>query len=334
MDRVKVRKLSSLALRFNSPRKTYNFLHATYEGRTHKIVVKSHPVRAQMDPSSVCNLRCPECYYGQRHPEKRRSGMMKFEDFKAYFDPVAPYLLSIALYNWGESFLNDDFPRMAEYANSRNVCTVVHSNMNILTPAKAEAAVKSGLFHIYLSIDGACQETYQKYRIGGDFERVIDNIRLMVETKRRLRSATPILTWKLLTFPHVPPEEVGQARRMAMEIGCDNFLVSLPNPVSTGRHPLPEGSLKRPKLCRYLYGELYVDWDGSVMPCCLAFRDSEVFGNLRDSDWQTVWNNERFREARAMFANPFAELPAGSLPCTECPILLNWREWNRRMRQT
>lgn len=43
-----------------------------------------------------------------------------------------------------------------------------------------------------ISLDGACEETYLKYRIGGSFELVLQNVSKMAEAKRRLGAKRPI----------------------------------------------------------------------------------------------------------------------------------------------
>jgi MoaA/NifB/PqqE/SkfB family radical SAM enzyme len=336
MDSVKRKKLLRYALRYNTPRKTANFLLATYEGRTRKVRVRSYPFRAQFEPASMCNLRCPGCYTGMRHHEKRKSGLMPYEDFVRYLEPVAPYVFSVALYNWGEAFLNPDLPRMVAYAGKRGVGTVVHSNLNILDAQKAEAIVRAGLLHLYLSIDGATQETYEKYRRGGDYERVLANLRLLVAAKRRLGSEVPFITWKVLTFPHVSQDEIRQAYRTAMEIGCDGFLTADPTIGGGGAEKAYDQVIYDAKsgqtysvaqrLCRYLYGELYVDWDGAVLPCCIAFRDKEVFGNLNDGDFRAVWNGPSFLAARRLFAEPRSAIPPDLIPCGTCQVVKNFQD--------
>lgn len=335
MHPVKKKKLMRYLTRYNSPRKMANFAHATYEGRTHKINVRSYPFRAQFDPASFCNLKCPGCPSGNNHPERRKPGLMQYEDFTRYFDMVSPYILSLALYNWGESFLNKDLPRMAAYAESHRVGTVVHTNMNRLDPDYAEAIVRSGLLHLYLSIDGATAETYAKYRVKGDFDRVVENIRLLVDTKRRLNSVTPFITWKMLTFPHVPREEVDLGRKLAGELGCDQFITAHPtveldlDEGIAGVRYDPETGKKykfKTTLCRYLYGELYVDWDGTVMPCCTAYKSTQEFGNLNDGDFRAVWNNEQFRQARRLFAEPHWRPDTPIDPCSDCEVVFRYHQ--------
>ena len=59
----------------------------------------------------------------------------------------------------------------------------------------AEAVVRSGLDTMIVSLDGVTQDVYEQYRVAGRLDRVLDNLRLLVETKRRLGVETPYLEW-------------------------------------------------------------------------------------------------------------------------------------------
>lgn len=127
---------------------------------------------------------------------------MKYDNFVIMFDKVKDYTLSIALYNWGEPFLNKEIFKMIEYAGKNRVGTTLHSNFNHFNPEMAEQLVRSGLTHLYLSIDGAGNSTYTEYRVKGNLEKVLKNLELLVKAKEKAKSQLPFITWKYLVFPH------------------------------------------------------------------------------------------------------------------------------------
>ena len=53
---------------------------------------------------------------------------------------------------------------------------------------------------IRLSIDGASQETYSRYRVNGNFDRVIENIKRLQAYKQKVGSEYPDLTWYMTGF--------------------------------------------------------------------------------------------------------------------------------------
>jgi radical SAM protein with 4Fe4S-binding SPASM domain len=247
---------------------------------------------------------------------------MKLEDYKTVFSQFKDTAFSVALYNWGEPFLNKQIFDMIAHSSEHAVGTTVHSNFNVFNERMAVDAVQSGLTHIYLSIDGATQESYVKYRVKGDLVDVLDNLKLMTETKKRLKSRFPILTWKFLVFEH-NRHEIESARRMAAEAGVDAFEVFNATPVLTDINDQAKAFLEsnethtQKALCRSLWSGIYVGPQGDVLPCSLAFRAEESFGNLLTQDISEVWNNKNYVNARKMFSEKIFEneIP---VPCNGC----------------
>lgn len=95
----------------------------------------------------------------------------------------------------------------------------------------AEAYVKSGIDFIGLSIDGATQATYQRFRRNGDLELVLGNVRELVNAKRKLGKRYPVLAWNFLAFEH-NAHEIPLAARMARQLGVNIFRVM--NPFDVG----------------------------------------------------------------------------------------------------
>ena len=113
----------------------------------------------------------------------REKGMMSLDLFKRTIDEMGRYLVRLHLYNWGEPLLNKDVYEMIGYAHKHHIVTCVSTNFTVFSEAAAEKMIASGLDEIILSVDGASQETYEKYRIGGDFNKVVENISMPREKK-------------------------------------------------------------------------------------------------------------------------------------------------------
>jgi radical SAM protein with 4Fe4S-binding SPASM domain len=65
--------------------------------------------------------------------------------------------------------------------------------MTLLPPPRAEACVRSGLARLHVSIDGARPETFERIRRRAHFDRVLRNVRALLDARDRLGSATPHL---------------------------------------------------------------------------------------------------------------------------------------------
>ncbi len=312
---------------FGNTKKIQNILLNRYERSKRKLTLKSSPFKITIDPGNFCNLRCPGCHTGIKHAEMIKPCFMKFENYKTIFNQFKDTAISVALYNWGEPFLNKQLFSMIDYTRQNKVGSTIHSNFNVFTEQMAIDAVKSGLTHIYLSIDGASQEAYQKYRVNGHLDNVMANLKIMLDTKKRMNSKYPLITWKFLTFDH-NIHEVEAARKMAMELGVDAFETFTANPHLMDIYDEAQGYKEQPEklkslnpICNSLWSSVYVNSDGSILPCSLAFREYEKFGNLFDNPFKEIWNNDKFVGARKMFSTTLNEneIP---LPCRACKYAL------------
>ncbi len=128
--------------------------------------------------------------------------------------------------NYGEPLTNPNTPRLIEIAKSYFVQTALSTSLSI-GRFDAEAYVRSGLDFMILSIDGATQKVYEKYRKNGNIEVVYRNIENLVRAKRKLRKRTPVLRWQFLAFEH-NAHEIPLAFNSAKALGVDQFVVDTP----------------------------------------------------------------------------------------------------------
>ncbi len=313
--------------RCGSTKKLYNYILNGIEKDLRRPLLKSLPVNILIEPCNICNLSCPGCITGIRRKDAIHPQILDLHRFKQIFDQVKEYVYNISLYNWGEPFLNKNIFSIIEYASSSGCAATVHSNFNIFNDFMAKKAITSRLTHIYLSIDGATQQTYEKYRSGGELSRVIENVKLLVSKKREMKSRLPILTWKYLVFPH-NVHEIASARQWAKELTVDAFdLVrgNIDNVAVFGReeiHDLDTGTMVtyQENSCDALWDSLIVYPDGSVIPCCQAFRQKDIFGNVLESSVKEVWNNEDFITMRETIGTKRIRGVVRH-PCSECDII-------------
>ena len=310
-----------------TPRKIFNFILNKIEKRFRKIHLNSMATNIVIGPSSICNLKCPGCPTGAMVGELIDRQMLSFESFKYIFEQVKDYVFNINLFFLGEPFLNEEIFQMIEHA-SRNRCGVtIHSNFNVFDEEMAEKAIKSRLTHIYLSIDGATQEVYEKYRKGGDLAKVLKNIEILVKKKKEMKSIFPLLTWKFLYFPH-NVHEIELARQKAREIGVDSFEIFCGNIDNIGSFGITKYYSMVHKgvetvnatLCNEIWDNFLVHPDGSVLPCCHGFRKKDVFGNIYEKSFWEIWNNDDFINLRRMIKTGKIDKFV-RYPCIECGIM-------------
>jgi MoaA/NifB/PqqE/SkfB family radical SAM enzyme len=179
------------------------------------------PVIAQVEPINTCDLSCPLCLTTSVTPSRPKA-VLDFETFKKFIDDVGDYLLLIIFWGWGEPFLNRDIFRMIEYAKKKNILIhgSTHGSLRNFDDAKAEELVDSGLDTLIVAVDGATQESYQKYRVGGDLKLILENIRTIVRVRKRKGATTPRLVFRCIVMSH-NEHEMPLIKEIAEELEVD-----------------------------------------------------------------------------------------------------------------
>jgi radical SAM protein with 4Fe4S-binding SPASM domain len=210
---------------------------------------------------------------------------------------------------------------MIGYARSKGLGTTLSTNLSVeLDDAHIDGLVQSGLEFVCLSVDGATQDTYARYRRKGRLDLVLHNMRRLVERRRALGSRTPVIEWQFIPMKH-NEHEVDAARALAAQIGVDRFRcipVGLPfdspEPERLEREWFPvtitNGRVKEQEIasnaqsksaCHFLYRYLVVNPDGRTSPCCVVYGERNDFGDILGGDVEALWNNARYRSARSHY---------------------------------
>ena len=273
------------------------------------------PISISFEPTTSCNLRCPECPSGLRD-FSRPTGMLKKDFFRQTIDDIYKDILYLIFYFQGEPYLNKDFLEMVKYASSKGIYTATSTNAHYLTDEVARKTVESGLDRLIISIDGATQEVYKQYRRGGNIEKVIQGARNIVKWKKELKSKTPFVFFQFLV---VKPNEhqVEDIKKLAVEVGVDevrfktaqiydyendpNQLIPVNEKFSRykknkeGKH---ESKNKLLNHCWKLWQANVITWDGMVVPCCFDKDASHQLGDLKNQSFKEIWYNDNYKQFR------------------------------------
>ncbi len=179
------------------------------------------PTYAQLEPVGQCNLRCRMCpiQFRRDGPPHGPPAFMQFDVFTRLIDQM-PALRELHLQGLGEPMMHPRFADMVAYAVRRGIRVTTNSNLTLLNPARAERCVTSGLDTIHVSLDGATAKTYERIRVRAKLSRVLGNIELLREARRRLGSGRPLLRMVVVVMRqnlHELPDLVRLAHRCGME---------------------------------------------------------------------------------------------------------------------
>lgn len=273
------------------------------------------PFNISIEPTTTCNLGCPECPSGLKS-FTRPTGNLEMDTYTKIIDQLDKKLVFAYFYFQGEPYLHPKFLDIVQYAAKKKIYTVTSTNAHFLTPRKAEETVLSGLDRILISIDGATQETYQSYRIDGKLAKVIEGTKNLVEAKRKLKSSTPHIIFQMLVVK--PNEhEVEEVRRMGREIGVNEVKLKTAQiyDFENGSDLIPEQSqyaryfkqsdgkwaIKNKMLnqCWKLWHSCVITWDGKVVPCCFDKDAKYEMGNLQNQSFLEIWRGGLYNSFRA-----------------------------------
>jgi len=302
-----------------TPRRLWNglkVLGSFYASRLlNKTVQWGYPVSISFEPTTSCNLRCPECPSGLR-AFTRPTGMLEKDFFTKTIDEIHKELLYLIFYFQGEPYLNPAFLDMVQYAGKKGIYTATSTNAHYLNDANAKRTVESGLDRLIISIDGTTQEVYQQYRVGGNLEKVIEGAKNIVRWKKALDSKTPYVFFQFLV---VKPNEhqIEDIKKLAKEVGVDDVRFKtaqvydyqndpnklIPTIDKFSRYEKKEdgnysAKNKLANRCWKMQHSNVITWDGLVVPCCFDKDAMHQLGNLKTQSFKQIWHNENYKQFR------------------------------------
>ncbi|MDN5216186.1 SPASM domain-containing protein [Fulvivirgaceae bacterium BMA12] len=282
------------------------------------------PVSISFEPTTSCNLRCPECPSGLRS-FTRPTGMLTGELFKKTIDELKDTLTYLLFYFQGEPFLHPQFLDLVKYASQKGIYTATSTNAHFLTDDVAKKTVQSGLDRLIISIDGTTQETYESYRVGGKLEKVLAGTKNVVRWKKTLKSHTPHLIFQFLV---VKPNEhqIEEVRALAKTLGVDEVGLKtaqiydykhgsplIPTIDRYARYKLKKDGTYEVKNkllnhCWKMWHSSVITWDGKVVPCCFDKDAHHEMGSIKEQSFKELWHSKPYDDFRAAILKSRSEL--------------------------
>jgi len=278
--------------------------------------VLGKPFTAMIEPNNFCNLKCPLCPTGagliNRKPEN-----ISFEDFKKIIDNLGPSVFHLRLWNWGEPLLNKKLGKMIKYAKSKKMFVNTSTNSYFLNDKIINELIDSGLDQLIVSLDGASEKTYNKYRKKGSFKAVVENLKKASELKKQKNTRFPEIKLQFIVMKH-NEHEIQNVIELAKQTQVDTLFLKtvgvmhpklkkqiykyLPKNHAFQRYMLEESEIKKiplsSKVCDYLWSEITINVDGSIVPCCRDAQGKYILGNIKKQKLSEIWNSEKMIDFR------------------------------------
>jgi MoaA/NifB/PqqE/SkfB family radical SAM enzyme len=305
-----------------------------------------YPTSIEIEASTKCNLRCIMCEHTYWHETPRD---MSFEQIKSIVDQF-PVLRWIAFTGIGEIFLNKDVIRAYEYLKKKwpGIHIELFDTFYFIDEERAKKILDIGLGTIFISIDAATRETYEKIRVGSDFDRVLGNIRRFIELKKERKTYFPEIIFHYVINKLNLPETLTFIDFVKSLGGETIFFTRLLHSFKEVEDLVVDVS---PDLSRQVHEKakeagIYITWNadtcinktpvshctawitpfvyasGDVVPCCAMneanirdFQKLNSLGNVFQQSFKEIWEGQRFSNLRK-------EIQAGKIPllCRDCPV--------------
>lgn len=281
---------------------------------TRKAVLWGKPFSLSIEPTTACNLGCPECPSGLKQ-FTRPTGKLDLDLHQKMLDQVSKSVFYINYYFQGEPFLHPQFLELIRQAKKHKIYTASSTNAHFIDQKKAEEIIDSGLDRLIISIDGLTQETYENYRVHGNLEKVIEATKLLIATKKEKQSATPHLIFQFLAVK--PNEhEIPAVFTLGKEMGIDEVRIKtaqlydfkngnqlMPQNEKYSRYKLQADGTYKLKYatgnhCWRMWSGSVLTWDGKVVPCCFDKDAQHVLGSLEQTDFTAIWNDKKYKAFR------------------------------------
>jgi len=260
----------------------------------------------QIETSLICNLKCPECAIGAGRITRTKR-VMKYEQFQIIASKINKITDIMYLFNFGEPFLNEDIFDIISLASGFSK-TSISTNAILLDEEKAKALINSGIREIIVSIDGVTPEVYEKYRVGGDLNRVLNNLKLLIAFNREAGNKVRIVP-QMVVFRH-NQHEIPAFISMNKQMGLKPYLKSPDikdfskfqyadrKELQRAHFQTKEACRQAMKTCQMAKNWVNVQVDGTTVPCCMDYQGVMPFGNLLEQDACEVLENPAYLNFR------------------------------------
>lgn len=275
-----------------------------------------YPRNISIEPINTCNLKCEFC---SSPPKllKRKLQAYELDDFKKTINDVKGATHYLWLFLAGEPFLNPNFCDMVAYATKNNLHTTTSSNALLINKEKAREIVKAGLDNLIISFDGASKETYEKMRVGGNYDQLLKNIKYILEEKKKQGKLKPKIQLQFLVSK-INQHEKGKFIKIANDLNVDYCFKTLGIPTwvydeefcrklsdkylteETSRYK--SGKLKRNVKCSNSERSVILA-NGNISICCYDLNGEFNIGDVNKKSFLKIWQDKRYRKIRKLMRN-------------------------------
>jgi len=299
-----------------------------------KVMLKHYiiktPYAVIIETGNTCNFKCPTCPTPHAKIHARRpKQFMSLDDFKKIIDNIKDYVHVVYVYNSNEPLLHPQLVEMIQYASDNHLHTMLSTNCSLLDEKVSGKLLNSGLGEIRFALDGLKKESFEGFRVGGDFEEVKRNIEYFCKQKQELGRKRPIATLQFI-LNKLNQDEIDDIKKFSSDNKIDKLYIK---PFIMGEYAYSREEIKdlserfypdkdiyddavvykkdeqglKPieeyKTCSDVKQVFTVLADGRAVMCCFDLYGDYSYGDLRKIKLIDMWRSEDVSKLRKLAYN-------------------------------
>tara|TARA_Y100001936_G_scaffold252797_1_gene314200 strand:+ start:1067 stop:2110 length:1044 start_codon:yes stop_codon:yes gene_type:complete len=274
----------------------------------------NYPLTVVLELINRCNLECVMCYQGYRNDAKQHTIEDKMLD--KIFDDFKENKLSALMLSASEPLLYKGIEKVLHRAKDAEIMDVfLFTNGSLLTKERSQMILDSSVTRLFVSIDAATQESYDKVRVPVSkrllkedrLEDLDNNIKQFINMRNSLNRKTPVVRVSFCSLKE-NVHEIELFKKKWVDI-VDSVEIQKEQSIEVYEklEKINDTEVKKRKLktynCNKPWGDMSIYSDGSVGPCCNLVGRKAPIGNVNNNTIKEIWNGEKMNRIRDGFRN-------------------------------
>jgi len=275
-------------------------------------LVQDFPIHIEVELNFLCNYRCPFCVISLPEEERKEWGdptkKLSFDTYKKIIDEGVQHGLKSVQFNGNNEPLTErQLPKFIKYAVDKGILDIsFNTNGSLLDKKISEELIDAGVTRLMVSVDAFKKETYEKYRVGGNYETVKNNILNFLKIRNKKGKVLPLVRISYIVhsnnideLPDFIDYWKDKVDFFALQSLRDVFTFDKKRSKELRKlFKIDESKIDKFYVCPQPFFRAFIRNNGDVLPCCSAYAMKMVIGNIYEDTLYNIWNGEKMKEVR------------------------------------
>ncbi len=262
-----------------------------------------------------CDLECVMCYQGLRNDAEKFTVNEKTLD--KIFDDFKKNKLSALMLTASEPLLFKQIDKVLEKAKEAEIMDIfLFTNGTLLNEKNSEMILNSNITRLFISVDAATEETYNKVRIPvskrlleekNRLQKIENNVKGFIQFRNSKKLSLPLTRVSFVALEENKHEiemfktkwkNIADSIEIQRETSIEVY--GKLEMLEKDKYTANKGTKYN---CNKPWGDMAIYSDGTVGPCCNLVGRKTPIGNIKDNTIKEIWNGKVMNEIRQSFIN-------------------------------